>query len=204
MGTLAAFTVFVSAALGVVSGPNVIYGVAVAFTSIMLVAIPSCVLTKEKMIEVFPVAVAVACVTFVGGVVAWRVILPDAHPAWAIVTLLLNCLGVIWLGFEMDWICARLNPDEWLLPVCLVWAEILTVILMSIFAAAGGDMEFYEGCGTGAVLYMHCDCWVYDNGDSSKRLYYQNLQKFEKSAEEVDEEGGEKAPQQEVMGDSQA
>merc|ERR1712060_130427 len=129
------------------------------------------------------VAVVVAVLTVVVGIVGWLTIAPEIHALWVVPSLLLNSLGLVWLGYEMDWICSRLNPDEFLLPICLVWSEILTTVVICVVLAMAGDFSACEpdGCMSGTYIYCHCDCWLYGNGDSSRKEYYRNLQKFQTS-----------------------
>jgi len=192
---LSIFTVIISTFLGIVCGPNILLGLALALGGTFLVALPTCVRFKDRMIEVLPVAMIVAVLVLVVGIVGWLTIAPEIDAMWVVPSLLLNCIGMVWLGYEMDWICSRLNPDEFLLPICLVWSEILTVTLVMILMVMAGDTAACEpgGCSTGTFIYCHCDCWLYADGDSSRKQYYRNLQRFEAP------ENGSAAPGQQTM-----
>jgi len=192
---LSMFTVIMSTFLGIVCGPNILLGMGLALGGTLLVALPSCVRFKDRMIEVLPVAMVVAVIVVAAGIVGWLMIAPEIQAIWVIPTLLLNAIGMVWLGYQMDWICSRLNPDEFLLPICLVWSEILTVTLVMILMVMAGDTAACEpgGCSTGTFIYCHCDCWLYADGDSSRKQYYRNLQRFEAP------ENGSAAPGQQTM-----
>jgi len=183
---LSIFTVIISTSLGIVCGPNIYLGVGLALGGTVLVAIPSCIRFKTVMVEVFPVAMFSAVLILIVGIVGWLMIAPEIQAIWVVPALILNCCGMVWLGFEMDWICSRLNPDEFLLPICLVWAELLTTLCIAILIAMAGDTLACEtgGCCSGVYYYGHCDCWLYDNGDSSRKQYYRNLQKFQAQKED--------------------
>mmetsp|Transcript_84588 Transcript_84588/g.213346 ORF Transcript_84588/g.213346 Transcript_84588/m.213346 type:complete len:370 (+) Transcript_84588:117-1226(+) len=191
---LSIFTVIISTFLGIVCGPNILLGLALALGGTFLVALPTCVRFKDRMIEVFPVAMLVAVSMLIIGFGGWLTVTPHIEARWAAPCLLLNAVGMMWLGYEMDWICSRLNPDEYLLPICLVWSEILTtVVVVTVMVMASDYSSCQPGdCLSGCGTYCHCDCWLYANGDSSKKQHFRNMNKI-KEAE------GRTAPAQQSM-----
>lgn len=204
------FTVQIGIVVALLGGINCFYGMAMVVGCIGLVAIPSCVRFNNKVIEVFPVSVCVAILTIPIGTLGWLYIVPHIHALWVFLPIVLNMFAMSWIGYEMDWICSRLNPDEWMLPVVLVWVE-LVVILIITFVVVSGAAEGGTGgsgnsrCGVTAgklcigsctVLYLGGKCWIYDDGSSSKRNHKMALE--EKQAEE-DLKDEPSAPKQEEM-----
>lgn len=182
MVMLAIFSTFAAISLALSFGPNVVFGMASATCCVLMIAIPSCIVINGKLCEVFPVSVFSSFVITVGVVVGWQVLAPEIGVGWVVASAIMNIVATVWLGYEIDWLCSRLNPDEFLLPLVLVWAEMIiaiavTLILFVAMVSGGGDADGGGGggcctCGTGypaTCAYMHCDCWLYGSGDSSAR-----------------------------------
>lgn len=203
------FTVLIAIVVALLGGVNCFYGMALVVGCIVLIGAPSCVRYKDKVIEVFPVSVFVAFLTVPVGIVGWQFLAPQIHALWVITPILLNVVGMVWLGYEMDWICSRLNPDEWLLPVVLVWVEFLIVILITFLVATGANGNGGSSGGSAMcrcrcyhcfALYPSCNCWIYQDGSSSKTNYYENVDKFR--AKDVAQEAAEAPRQENMTGDS--
>jgi len=203
---LSVFTLLISNALALTCGPNVIFGLALATGAMILVAVPACIRLKDKMIEVMFAALIAAPLMLIMGIAGWLTIAPHIHARWVLPTLLLNAAGVVWLGYEMDWICSRLNPDEFLLPICLVWSEIFTALFVVtlLFIAGNNSACNPDGCFHTSVIYCHCNCWLYESGDSSRKQYFRNLKKFEARSSNDTVGEGVVPPRQESMQQSEA
>lgn len=188
MAALSIFTVVISIALGLMGGSNVFYGMGLAFGAILGIALPSCVSCGGKMIEIFPVSMVMSVVVFAIGIVLWLTAFDDISGAWVIPVLLLNSVGMMWVGYGMDCSCARLNPDEYLLPVILVWSEVLTLALIALLGVIGvGDGACNNSDCFGAGLpYMLCDWWIYAGGDTPKRRMLKKLEASQPPAPKQD------------------
>merc|ERR1740121_99435 len=61
-----------------------------------------------------------------------------------------------------------------------LWPLRLMALGFAILIAMAGEAECEPGgCCSGVYFYGHCDCWLYDDGDSSRKQYHRNLQKFQ-------------------------
>lgn len=201
MACLSVFTVLLSLFLALIGGTNCFYGLALAVGCEIAIAVPSCLRFKGRTVEVFPVATVVSLVMLPTGFFGWQVLAPEIHSAWVVISLVLNFFGTVWLGYEMDWMCARLKPDEYLMPIVLVWVEILAVVAIAFICMMGGQMQdggsCSGGCNAPVVIYWRCDCWIYDGGESSRKAYYRKLEEFraQKAAASVEK------PEQQTMGE---
>lgn len=203
VAALSIFTVVISIALGIMGGSNVFYGMALAFGAILGIALPSCVSCGGKMVEVFPVSMVMSLVVFVIGIVIWLTVFDDISGAWVIPVLLLNSVGMMWVGYGMDCSCARLNPDEYILPVILVWSEVLTLAFIALLGVIGvGDGACNNSdCFATGVPYVLCDWWIYAGGDTPKRRHLKKLEAAEAAAPKQDAVA-EDAGKQEVAQDA--
>merc|ERR1719401_51442 len=104
--------------MALVCGTNIYLGMMLAMGGVVSVALPACIRFQDRMIEVLPVSMFTSLGVLIAGIVGWLTVAPEIEWIWVVPTLLVNCMGMVWLGYEMDWICSRLNPDEYLLPIC--------------------------------------------------------------------------------------
>lgn len=188
------FSVFFSGFMALVGGANCWTGLALVVICVVLIGLPSCMRCGSRAIEVFPVACFVALLTIPIGVGGWKLLALDIDGFWVGLVIVLNMMGMIWLGYEMDWICARLNPDEYFLPIVLVWSEVLTIVVIILLLVmsdgGGGDMGDAGGdccCGdclsAPYFLYCHCDCWLYNGGETSRKQYYRSLEQYRRTSQ---------------------
>ena len=56
-------------------------------------------------------------------------------PGYVVLVRVMNSIGLRWAGYEIDRPYSRSNVDEYLLPVVMLWAELLVVTLL-IFSEA--------------------------------------------------------------------
>lgn len=112
---------------------------------------------------------------------------------WLMCMMFVVCMCILWVGFECDRLANKLKIDEYLMPVILVWADLLVMIaiclaiiaLIMCAAMGGGNVDCggmcygCHGCGTYSP-WLHSTSGVRDR------------------AEEAVEEGA--APQPQTMG----
>lgn len=191
---LSVFTVFMSATLASLAGPNVHLGLLAVLVGFALVFLPCSFIIRNKVIEVFPVAF-VAMVLINIGIVVWMCMY-GTFMSWgyAVVLMVLNSISMVWGGYEIDRLCSRLKVDEYMLPVILLWAELLVMIfvIFSVETMCEAAGSFEGGCSMWAHTTWHCDCWIYDNGSYGK-------DKYRKQPAAGASEEGAAAPKQEAM-----
>jgi len=156
------------------------YGMAGHTIALVILSLITCIPHGGRgMIKMAPVAILVAFVTDIAGILAymtsWNYIGP---PVFVIVAILMNTLSLAWIGYQMDMLTMRLQVDEFLYPVILLWCEVFIVmfilvafilgILMMMMGEGGGAEGggFCDGCGYGCYG-VYCDC--YYGGTSSKK-----------------------------------
>merc|ERR1712072_1581943 len=92
------------------------------------------------------------------------------HWGYAVLVMLVNTLGLLWAGYKIDRLCSRLEVDEYMLPMILLWAELMVALLMilSVDAPINVSGECTDGCYMWSYTYWHCDCWIYSDGTYGK------------------------------------
>jgi hypothetical protein len=92
---------------------------------------------------------------------------------WVVVLMIMNTVAVVWAGYQLDFLSSRLMVDEYLLPVILMWAELMVAILvlMSFEAMASNAGECGDSCHTWGHTTWHCDCWIYADGSHGSDRY---------------------------------
>jgi len=163
------------------------YGMAGHTIALILLALLTCIPHGNKgMIKMAPVALVVAFFTDIGGVVAyqsyWNYVGP---PLFVIVAIFMNTLSLAWIGYQMDVCATRLQVDEFLYPVILLWCEVFIAmflimvfvigVLMLLAGDGGGDGAGAGGMSCEGVGYgcygFYCDCYYGGSisTDSSKK-----------------------------------
>mmetsp|Transcript_62510 Transcript_62510/g.111081 ORF Transcript_62510/g.111081 Transcript_62510/m.111081 type:complete len:416 (-) Transcript_62510:65-1312(-) len=136
------------------------YGMAFHTIALTLMAMITCVPHGQRgLIKMAPVSILVAIVTDIMGAVCyltyWNYIGP---PAFVIVAVIMNTLSLSWIGYQMDCLSLRLEVDEYMYPVILLWCEIfigmfmvITFLIAMATIFAGGDMGADAGSGIGGI-----------------------------------------------------
>merc|ERR1712187_154285 len=82
--------------------------------------------------------------------------------SWLIYMIIIIVLSLLWVGYECDRLTKKLTVDEYMLPVILVWADVMLLIsvfvLIAICLLAGGGID---SVGAG---FCYCDCsglWIH-------------------------------------------
>jgi len=119
---------------------------------------------------------------------------------WLILADIVVSLCILWVGFECDRLAQKLKVDEYLLPVILVWADLLVLlaVTLAVIVIIGCSCMAGEGCGDGMMFGMYgCNCHSYGPwiGDNTER------RQDETAADEITAaaEAGT-APQPQTMG----
>lgn len=118
---------------------------------------------------------------------------------WLVLMDLVVSLCLLWVGFECDRLALKLKVDEYLLPVILVWADllvlvavVLAVIPMLVCSCMAGESGGDADCCSGSNSTMNgcygCDCsggciWVTNTDVRS-----QDVNRRQREAEEREEE----------------
>merc|ERR1719183_1563212 len=116
---------------------------------------------------------------------------------------------MMWVAYGVDCSCARLNPDEFLLPVILVWSEVLTLVLIAVLGVIGvgeGACNNSDCVGVG-VPYLLCDWWILAGGDTPKRRHLKKVEEAPKPAPKkdvVDDEDGLSAEERDKAAEEEA
>jgi len=154
------------------------YGMAWHTISLCCFALVSCIPHGRKgLIRMGPVSIAIAIVTGLLGPIAyvyhWSYVGP---PMFAIVAFILNALSILWIGYQMDRLSDRLQVDEFMYPVMLVWCELFVAmavtftLLFTVMAClVGGDVAT-SGCdGLCYGCYgCYCDCYYGGANDENR------------------------------------
>jgi len=172
---LAIFTVFMSITLALMAGRNVHLGLLMVFLGLVFVGAVSCIKIRGKVIEIFPITIVCMVVVNVL-VVLWAVLYAERTNmglGYVVLVMVLNSVGLCWSGYEMDRLCSRLRVDEYMLPVVLLWAELLVTLLLLFstesMCQAAGNCE--GNCYMWSYTTWHCDCWIYSDGSYGKDKY---------------------------------
>lgn len=131
-----------------------------------------------KLIKCLPAAFIAMLIVNVIFIVLWNQV--EFCPAsWLVLMILIVSLCLLWVGFESDRLSMKLNIDEYLLPVILVWADLFILVavcmLVVVMIACGG----MDAGGGGLGLYCWgchgcCDPWVRDEHEERRRTMHQN------------------------------
>lgn len=121
---------------------------------------------SKRMMKCLPCAgIAVVLVdTFM--VTVWALV--DFCPLqWLLLMMFVVTCTLLWVGIENDRLAAKLNPDEYLLPVILIWADLFMIFagaLVVCFCAQELCCQAIE-VATGSPCICDgggwCDCWLY-------------------------------------------
>jgi len=174
---LSIFTVMVSIAVAAFAGPNVHLGLGLVLVGLVLTGIVVTIPCGGKVLQVFPVTFAIMLVCNAMGIffmAFWQTWGGTfIHPMYVVLLMFLNSVGLCWAGHEIDRLCSRLKVDEYLLPIVLLWAEMLVALLLVFaiesMADAGGDC--CDGCHMWAYTTWHCDCCIYNDGSHGNDKY---------------------------------
>jgi len=157
------------------------YGMAGHTIALIILSLITCIPHGSRgMVKMAPVAILIAFVTDIAGILAyttnWNYIGP---PVFVIIAILMNTLSLAWIGYQMDMLTMRLQVDEFLYPVILLWCEVFIVlflvmafligILMLMMGEGGGGegAGFCDGCGYGCYG-VYCDCYYGGSGSANK------------------------------------
>eukprot|EP00930_Biecheleria_cincta_P023308 TRINITY_DN16863_c0_g1_i1.p1 TRINITY_DN16863_c0_g1~~TRINITY_DN16863_c0_g1_i1.p1 ORF type:complete len:389 (-),score=61.84 TRINITY_DN16863_c0_g1_i1:100-1266(-) len=117
----------------------------------------------KGLVKVMPVSIIIAIVTdiaFLIGYVVYRDCIP---PLFAITTILMSTLSIVWIGYQMDRLTRQLQVEEWVYPLILLWCEVFSCLLAlaAILLALGAiedcpceDSSCCQGC-----YGCFCDCY---------------------------------------------
>jgi len=172
---LSIFTVFISLTFAAMAGPNVHLGMSIMLLGIVLVSILSSVKIGNKVMEVFPAAFIV--MIFCNIIILIWMVKFNTFIHWGYVALLfvVNTVGLLWTGYQIDRLCSRLKVDEYMLPLILIWAQLMVAmfLMMSVQALAAQATDCSGGCYVWGHTGWNCDCWVHDDGTHGKDKYRQ-------------------------------
>lgn len=114
---------------------------------------------RDRMMTCFLCSILAAAVSSALGVGAWA-LMPICPVSWLVSVLALSSVSLMWTGLQNDRLARRLNPDEYLLPLILVWAEliagIVVVVVGCFLCAAGAEVTCLEPMAYGSY---GCDCF---------------------------------------------
>jgi hypothetical protein len=171
---------------------------------ILLLGLIACV-GKEKTLKNIVVAPFVILLTTAMFVLScW--FLQVASFGTAFVLLFFNGFALMWIGYQLDKLSSMLQVDEYLLPVVIVWCELLMAIALFLLVAsfvllgccAGGgcDCHCCDACGNcycpGGYMCHSC-CHGCD------ALFIHDDERERRNRQLAAEDGGSTAPAQEVM-----
>mmetsp|Transcript_67751 Transcript_67751/g.220550 ORF Transcript_67751/g.220550 Transcript_67751/m.220550 type:complete len:462 (+) Transcript_67751:86-1471(+) len=141
---------------------------------LVILGISSILGSRRRVMKCTHLSFIAITLTMIAFIVSWR-ITQFCPGVWLALMMIIVALCIVWVGIECDRLATKLNPDEYMLPVILVWADLLvvtlvfTIAILAVLAASGsgGDIDgpSCSGC--------YCDCghfWVYDwgNGKNSR------------------------------------
>eukprot|EP00444_Apocalathium_aciculiferum_P001942 CAMPEP_0183410706 /NCGR_PEP_ID=MMETSP0370-20130417/19765_1 /TAXON_ID=268820 /ORGANISM="Peridinium aciculiferum, Strain PAER-2" /LENGTH=472 /DNA_ID=CAMNT_0025593581 /DNA_START=8 /DNA_END=1426 /DNA_ORIENTATION=- len=127
-----------------------------------------------RLMRCLPLALIAACLTMVLFGVVW-VQTKFCPGPWLAAMMCVVFVSLVWVGLECDWLTTKLNPDEYMQPVILVWADLLVVTFVFTVAAIVCCLAFGVGGADALPLPAHafcyCDCshcYIYDEGRSTR------------------------------------
>eukprot|EP00928_Gymnodinium_smaydae_P021167 TRINITY_DN18239_c0_g6_i1.p1 TRINITY_DN18239_c0_g6~~TRINITY_DN18239_c0_g6_i1.p1 ORF type:complete len:422 (-),score=36.54 TRINITY_DN18239_c0_g6_i1:258-1463(-) len=125
----------------------------------------------KRVMRMLPAAAFAAVCTNVLGVTAYAVHFHFVCPRlFVIIAVIMNTVVLLWVGRQMDKLGSRLQVDEYLLPVILLWSEIFAAIMMiGLCLLAGGDDSTCTCCccTDASPGFFHCDCCIH-YGETSR------------------------------------
>eukprot|EP00930_Biecheleria_cincta_P039363 TRINITY_DN27066_c0_g1_i1.p1 TRINITY_DN27066_c0_g1~~TRINITY_DN27066_c0_g1_i1.p1 ORF type:complete len:375 (+),score=50.47 TRINITY_DN27066_c0_g1_i1:115-1239(+) len=160
------------------------YGMAGHTIALILLSLLTCFKHPGRqpgraMVKMAPVSILVAVVTDIAGIIAyatyWNYIGPTI---FIVISIVMNTLSLMWIGYQMDALALRLKLDEWLYPLILLWCEvfvtlfIVAAVMFMIVATcvSGGaqDVGILDG-GCAGCYGFYCDCYYGGSGDEERR-----------------------------------
>jgi hypothetical protein len=166
MAGLAVFTICISVAIALLAGPNIHLGLGIILLGFVLTGLLTSLPLGGKVVEVFPVACLVVLVTNALCLVWHFTFNTFIGLFWVVLLMFMNTVAVCWAGYQLDFLSSRLMVDEYLLPVILMWAELMVAMLLmfSIEALSSNLGECGDSCYMWGHTTWHCDCWIYSDG----------------------------------------